>query len=119
MKLGLCCISLNLQERDPPLKFQKMTFKRFSSLPREEALEILGSRILNNMIVTNETIKYCSENNLCYRMSSDLFPLITYDAAEVELTDLPNHDDIQDAFDSIENTIKETGVRISAPSLRI
>jgi len=114
MKLGLCCISLNLQERDPPLKFQKMTFKRFSSLPREEALEILGSRILNNMIVTNETIKYCSENNLCYRMSSDLFPLITYDAAEVELTDLPNHDDIQDAFDSIENTIKETSVRISA-----
>jgi UV DNA damage endonuclease len=114
MKLGLCCISLNLQDRDPPLKFQKMTFKRFSSLPREEALEILGSRILNNMIVTNETIKYCSENNLCYRLSSDLMPLITFDQANVDLTDLPNHDDIQNVFDNIENTIKETGVRISA-----
>jgi UV DNA damage endonuclease len=114
MKFGLCCISLKLQERELPLKFQTMTFKRFNSLPREEALEILGNRILNNMIVTNETIKYCSENNLCYRMSSDLMPLITFDKANVELIDLPNHDKIQDVFDLIEKTIKETGVRISA-----
>lgn len=113
MKYGLCCISLDLQDRDPPLKFQKITYKRFSELPREEALEILGSRILNNLIVTNETIRYCSEKSLCYRLSSDLFPLITYDAAGVDLADLPNHDDIQDAFDLIENTIKETKVRIS------
>lgn len=113
MKFGLCCISLDLQDRDPPLKFQTLTYKRFSSLPRQEAIEILGERILNNMIVTNETIKYCSENNLAYRLSSDLFPLITYETAGVDLSDLPNHDDIQDAFDLIENTIKETGVRVS------
>lgn len=113
-RFGLCCISLDLQDRDPPLRFQTLTYKRFSSLPREEALEILGSRILNNLIVTNETIKYCSQNNLCYRLSSELFPLITYEAAGVDLTDLPNHDDIQDAFDLIENTIKETKVRISS-----
>lgn len=113
MKLGLCCISLDLQERDPPLKFQTLTYKRFSSLPREEAIEILGDRILNNLIVTNETIRYCAEHNLVYRLSSDLFPLITYEAAGVDLPDLPNHDDIQDAFDLIENTIKETKVRIS------
>jgi UV DNA damage endonuclease len=113
MKFGLCCISLDLQERDPPLKFQTLTYKRFSSLPREEAIGILGDRILNNMIVTNETIKYCSENNLAYRLSSDLFPLITYETAGVDLSDLPNHDDIQDAFDLIENTIKQTNVRVS------
>lgn len=114
IKLGLCCISLSLQERDPSLKFQTITFKRFNSLPRDEAVKILGDRILNNMIVTNETIKYCSENNLCYRLSSSLFPLVTYDVANVDLSDLPNYDDIQEAFDLIENTIKETGVRISA-----
>jgi UV DNA damage endonuclease len=113
MKYGLCCISLDLQEVETPLKFQKITYKRFSQLPREEALSILGDRIHNNLIVTNETIKYCSKNDLCYRLSSDLFPLITYDTAGVDLTDLPNHDDIQDAFDAIENTIIETKVRIS------
>lgn len=110
---GLCCISLSLQERDPPVKFQTITFKRFSSLPRSEALEILGSRILNNLQTTNETIKFCGENNWVYRVSSDIFPLITYDEANVSLEDLPNHDDIQDEFDNIEQTIKTTGVRVS------
>jgi len=113
MKLGLCCISLDLQDLDPPLKFQKITFKRFSELPREEAVSILGDRILNNMFVTNETIKYCASKDLCYRLSSDLFPLITYDAANINLEDLPNHDEIQDAFDDIASTIAETKVRIS------
>lgn len=111
---GLCCISLSLQERDPPVKFQTMTFKRFSSLPRDEALEILGDRILNNLKVTNETIKFCDENDWVYRVSSDLFPLITFDEANVSLEDLPNHDLIQDEFDNIEKTISCTGVRVSA-----
>lgn len=114
MKFGLCCISLALQERDPPIKFQTMTYKRFSSLPRNEAISILGDRILNNMIATNEIIKYCAKNNWCYRLSSDLMPLISYDKADVDLTDLPNHHDIQDIFDEIEDTIKETQVRISS-----
>lgn len=111
MAFGLCCISLKLQEQD--IKFQTMTYKRFSSLPREEALSILGERILNNMYVTNEIIKYCSENNFCYRISSDLFPLITYDQANVDLEDLPNYDDIQDSFDILEETVTSTNVRIS------
>lgn len=113
MKYGLCCISLNLQELDEPVKFQTMTYKRFSSLPRDEALSILGDRILNNMVATDAIINYCSQNNFVYRISSDLFPLITYDDANIELEDLPNHDDIQDAFDSIAQTIATTNVRIS------
>ncbi len=113
MKYGLCCISLNLQETDSPVKFQTMTYKRFASLPREEALAILGDRILNNMITTNETIQYCADNNFVYRLSSDLFPLITYDEANIELEDLPNYDDIDEAFDDIANTIATNNVRIS------
>lgn len=113
MKYGLCCISLNLQDGDDPVKFQTMTYKRFSSLPREEALSMLGDRILNNMIATNKIIQYCADNNFAYRISSDLFPLITYEEANVELEDLPNHDDIQDEMDNIEQTIKNTNVRIS------
>ena len=113
MRYGLCCISLQLQELDDPIKFQTMTFKRFSSLPREEALSILGDRILNNMYTTNSIIEYCAKNDYCYRLSSDLFPLITYDEANIDLQDLPNHDDIQDSFDLIEETISRTRVRVS------
>lgn len=108
---GLCCISLTL--KDQGNSFQTMTYKRFSSLPMEEALEILGSRILNNLYVTNQTIKFCAENNYTYRVSSDIFPLITYDEANISLEDLPNYDDIQEELDNIEQTISSTSVRIS------
>jgi len=81
MRLGLCCISLKLKEQG--FSHQTMTYKRFSSLPREEALEILGSRIQNNLMVTDKTIQFCAEHNYVYRVSSDIFPLITYDEANV------------------------------------
>jgi len=112
MRLGLCCISLKLKEQG--FSHQTMTYKRFSSLPREEALEILGSRIQNNLMVTDRTIEFCAEHNYVYRVSSDIFPLITYDEANVSLEDLPNHDAIQDEFDNIEQTIKRTNVRVTA-----
>ena len=111
MRYGLCCISLKLKEQG--FGHQTMTYKRFSSLPREEALEILGSRIQNNLMVTDKTIEFCAENNYVYRVSSDIFPLITFDEANISLEGLPNHDAIQDEFDNISNTIKRTGVRVS------
>jgi UV DNA damage endonuclease len=110
-RYGLCCISLKLKEQG--IGHQTMTYKRFSSLPREEALSILGDRILNNLITTNETIKFCGNNNYTYRVSSDIFPLITYDEANVSLEDLPNHENIQDEFDNIAQTISNTSVRVS------
>ena len=110
-RYGLCCISLKLKEQG--FSHQTMTYKRFSTLPREEALETLGSRIQNNLTVTNKTIEFCAENNYVYRVSSDIFPLITYDEANVSLEDLPNHDDIQNEFDNIQQTIKRTNVRVT------
>lgn len=110
-KLGLCCISLNLKEQGH--SFQTMTYKRFSSLSRNEALSILGERILNNMQVTHDTIQYCADNDYVYRLSSNLFPLITYQAANIELEELPNYDEISASFDDISHIIQQTGVRIS------
>lgn len=110
-RFGLCCISLKLKEQG--FSYQTMTYKRFSSLPREEALQILGDRIHNNLIVTEQTIRFCAENNYVFRISSDLFPLITFDEANVSLEDLPNHDEIQDCFDTISQTLSDTNVRIS------
>jgi len=113
MRFGLCCISLDLQELDEPLKFQTMTYKRFSQLDRSEALSILGDRILNNMLVTNATIQHCADNNMCYRISSSLFPLMTYAEANIEWEELPNYEQIDEAFDEIAYTIQQTNVRIS------
>ncbi len=112
MRYGLCCISLKLKEQG--FGHQTMTYKRFSSLPREEALAILGSRIQNNLMVTDMTIEFCATNNYVYRVSSDIFPLITYDEANVSLEDLPNYDAIQNELDNIEKTISRHNVRVSA-----
>ena len=114
MRYGLCCICLDLQENyDPPIKFNTMTYQRFSTLDRADALEILGNRILNNLYTTFHNIEYCASNNYCYRISSSLFPLITYDAANVKLEDLPNYDDIILEFAELKRLIKTSGVRIS------
>lgn len=109
MRYGLCCIALGLE----PKKFKKLTYKRFSSLPRQEALNILSDRILNNISLTFDSIKYCDENNFCYRLSSDLFPLITYEKASVSLNDLPDRDQIFDLFSQIKNFLNSSEVRVS------
>ncbi len=113
MRFGLCCISLQLKEIDPSIRFQTMTYKRFSSLDRPEALFTLGERILSNMEVTNATILHCAEHNYCYRISSNLFPLITYDLAGITLFDLPQYSDIMEEIDSIAYSIQQNSVRIS------
>lgn len=110
-RYGLCCHSLQLQ--DQGYKFQTMTFKRFDALPRDEAIETLGDRIVNNLIVTNECLRLCAKNNWCYRLSSDIFPLITYEAANVDLIDLPQIDAIYDKFDIIKDTITTHDIRVS------
>ena len=113
MRFGLCCISLELQELEQPLRFQTMTFKRFSQLDRSDALLTLGNRILNNMEVTNATILHCAEHDYCYRISSNLFPLITYRAANITLSDLPQYSSILQEIDNIAYTIQQNNVRIS------
>lgn len=113
MNLALCCISIALQEQGH--KFQTMTFTRFKSLPRKEAVDILSARILNNFKVTNKTIQYCFDNGIKgYRLSSDITPTINHPEVNIRLTELPNWKDIQNEIQSIKKTILDTGIRVSA-----
>lgn len=113
MKYGVCCIVLSLEENDPPKKFRKITYSNFSKLPRDQAIKTLSERILNNIDVTFHAIKYCNQNDLCYRLSSDLFPLITYDKADVSLDQLPDYEKIKDLFRQIKNYLQNNPTRIS------
>lgn len=113
MNLALCCISNELSERG--VKFQTMTYKRFSSLPKVEALSILSDRILNNFKVTHETIKHCIATGIKgYRLSSDITPLINHPDVMLSLDQLPTFDRIIDEISNITNTIKSNDIRISA-----
>jgi UV DNA damage endonuclease len=113
MNLSLCCISNTLS--DSGKKFQTMTYSRFSQLGKEKALPILSERILNNLLLTAETIRFCGQNGISgYRLSSSLTPLLDHPAIDLHLEDLPNFSEIERALQKIRSAISETGVRISS-----
>jgi UV DNA damage endonuclease len=92
-----------------------MTYSRFSSLPRQQALETLSLRILNNFVVTEKIIRYCKASGFSsYRLSSDLTPIINHPSVDVKLQDLPNASAIFESLSSIAKAVKETGLKISA-----
>lgn len=111
---GVCCIVLELEERDPPVKFKTITYKSFSSKPREEALSKLGDIILNNLYVTEQAIEYCGIHGYNYRLSSDVFPLITYEKAEVRFDMLPQVEKIWQQLDAVKSVRARYGVRLSS-----
>ena len=111
---GVCCIVLGLEDNDPPLKFKTMTYKRFSSLDRAEALVKLGDVILNNLLVTEKAIEYCGFRQHNYRLSSNIFPLMTYDKARIIFDDFPQVDNIVAQMDNIKLTRETYNVRLSS-----
>lgn len=112
MAYGICCIVMGSDDSSS-CKFQKMTYAGFSKMERKAALHALGSRILNNINVTLEAIKFCHGRGYCYRLSSDLFPLVTYDKAAISVCDLPQYEFIGAAFRSIREYLASNPVRIS------
>ena len=100
IKLGLTCISEQLKLKDKAkYSFRTMTRKRFNDLcvkdGRDEALQQLSERILHNVITTENILFHCSNSDIGhYRLSSNLFPLITDPTLEISVSDLPNSDRI-------------------------
>ena len=113
LNLALCCISNELADRG--IKFQTMTYSRFSSLPRIQALATLSDRILNNFKVTHKTIKHCIATGIKgYRLSSSITPLLNHPDMRMTLDQLPNFDAIADEIDATAKTIANNDIRISA-----
>lgn len=102
---NLCCISNELKEQG--YSFKTMTWKRFCQLEeshgRGYAIMELGDRYLNNVKVTHQIIKHCYKHKWGYRVSSDLFPLLTHPEAKFLLKNVPQYDDILEEFRFIRN----------------
>ena len=110
-ELQFCCISKTLAAEGH--KFQTMTWARFSKLPREKAVAIVSERTLNNLRVTRKILEQCADRGWGYRVSSALFPLLTYDVAELKLEDYPDYADIMATFADCASIIKDRRIRIS------
>lgn len=110
--LNLCCISLSLKEAG--YSFQTITWKRFQQLGREEGIKILSERILNNVKVTKKTIEYCAQNNWGYRLSSSLFPLISFEEANINIQDLKDYSEIMEILRSSGEISRNNNIRLSS-----
>jgi len=92
-----------------------MTFKSFSSKERSESLEKLSGIVINNFNTAEKIVRHCAANKIQgYRLSSDLCPVIKHPDVMLALEDLPNYDEIKESIKDLSNTIKETGIRVSA-----
>jgi len=100
--LGLTCISEQLKEKDKTkYSFRTMTRKRFNDLTerdgRDEAVKELSIRIIHNIHVTRYILRHCAFNNIKhYRLSSNLFPLLTDRTLQISYDELPNRAMIDD-----------------------
>lgn len=113
MNLSLCCISNILAEQG--IKFRTMTYKSFSSKPREESLLKLSGIIQNNFKTTRETILHCKKSGIKgYRLSSDLTPVLTHPEVNLSLEELPEYKLIQYQINELKKAIKETDIKVSA-----
>ena len=110
-KLGLCCISLTLQ--DQGFKSSTMTKTRFLQLNRQEAERVLATRALNNILVAHKTIEFCGKRQWNYRISSSLIPLETLPEINFLLEKSHNYNAIDAAFKHAASTIKQYNVRCS------
>lgn len=108
---NLCCISNSLAADGH--KFQTMTWHRFSQLPRDEAIAIVSQRTLNNIRVTYKILQQCADNSWGYRVSSNLFPLLTYDVAQLKLQDYPDYIDIMASLADCASIIRDKSIRVS------
>ena len=113
MNLSLCCISNILAEQG--IKFRTMTYKSFSSKPREESLLKLSGIIQNNFKTTRDIIHHCKKSGIKgYRLSSDLTPVLNHPDVNLSLEELPGYKLIQYQINELKKAIKETGIKVSA-----
>lgn len=113
MNYSLCCISNKLSRKG--IKFQKMTYTRFKSLDRKEAVKTLSKRILNNFVVTHNTIEHCINMGLeGYRLSSDITPVINHPDVNLQLEELPDYDTMKSIIKMTSDLIKASNIRITA-----
>jgi UV DNA damage endonuclease len=92
-----------------------MTYKSFSSKPREESLLKLSGIIQNNFKTTRDIIHHCKKSGIKgYRLSSDLTPVLNHPDVNLSLEELPGYKLIQYQINELKKAIKETGIKVSA-----
>lgn len=115
MNIGLVCISEILKDKNKSNAFQTMTRARFNSLNRTVAIADLSKKIVHNSKLCAMIIHHCAVNNIKhYRISSNLFPLITDSTLNLAYSDLPDFEEIKTRLLYAGDLARKLGVTLSS-----
>jgi len=115
MNIGLVCISEILKAKSKTNAFQTMTRSRFNSLNRAVAISDLSKKILHNARLCSVIIHHCATLGIKhYRVSSNLFPLITDSTLSLKYEDLPDFSEIKNRLQYAGELAVKLGVSISS-----
>jgi len=92
-----------------------MRVSNFLKLPRDQALNTLVDRIIENFITLRKTIQFCESNNYHgYRISSDLIPVINHPDLDLSFEKLPRQGDMMKAINECKDVVQKSKLRFSA-----
>ncbi len=110
-KYSLCCICNAL--KDKKVSAKTITKTAYLKLPKATRNKTLADLALHNIRVTKQTLKFCEDNNLNYRISSSLIPLESLPEANFVLEESYNWVEIQSEFELCKQIIKRANIRCS------
>lgn len=109
MRLGLCCKFL-----DEPIKFRSATARYVGGKPRAAQRLFLGELALANADALVQAVTWCAERGIgAFRISSQLFPLVTHSEVGYALAELPTWSGLERRLDHVRELARARDVRLS------
>jgi UV DNA damage endonuclease len=94
VRFGLCCIFLK-----EPIKFRKTTAKHLGKFNRGVRLEFVSALCKHNAESLLKSLQFCHDHGIKdFRVNSQILPVKTHPDAGYGIEDLPDHQNIIDAF---------------------
>lgn len=94
VRFGLCCIFLK-----EPIKFRKTTAKHLGKFNRGVRLEFVSALCRHNAESLLKSLQFCHDHGIKdFRVNSQILPVKTHPDAGYGIEDLPDHQNIIDAF---------------------
>ncbi|MDC0723142.1 UV DNA damage repair endonuclease UvsE [Nannocystis bainbridge] len=109
MRLGLCCTFL-----DEPIKFRHTTARFVGGKPRAAQRLFLGELALANADALAAAVGWCAARGIgAFRISSQLFPLVTHPDVGYALEELPTWSGLERRLTAVRELARAKDVRLS------
>lgn len=109
IRLGLCCVF-----HAAPIKFRRTTVKHLRSLPRRKQLQRIAEICGHNAAALLDALRFCKDHGIgAFRINSQILPVKTHPLVGYAIEELPEHEQIVDAFRVCGRFSRKHGIRTS------